>query len=89
MNWLLGLNKVWDALDGYKTYVAGAASALTGAAGLLNEVLPIIQHRSATELLGWAKDLPNDQSWLLLLTGLAALGLRHSHSKIDDKLSAN
>lgn len=86
MNWLLGLNKVWDALEGSKTYLAGGASVLTGLAGLLNELIPLIQHRNALEAWGFVKDLPQDQSWLMILSGLAVMGLRHSHQKLSDEL---
>ncbi len=81
MNWLLGLNKVWTALDGWKTYIAGGASLLTGVAGLLTEIVKLINDKSATEAFHWLQSLPQDQSWMLVLAGLAAIGLRHSDAK--------
>lgn len=88
MNWLLGLDKVWGVLDGWKTYIAGAASILTGLAGLLNEILPLIQGHSAMAALDFVKHLPNDQSWLLILAGLGAVGLRHSNDKLAGQIAA-
>lgn len=83
-----GLGWVWEKLDGYKTYVGGASGVFLGAAGLLQEIVTLVDHKNYAEVLAWARALPHDQSILAILAGLAALGLRHSNQKLEDKVDA-
>lgn len=87
MNWLInkltGLGSLWEKADGAKTYIAGGASILTGAAGLLAEVAKLIADKNTLAVWAFVKSLPTDQSWLLILGGLTAVGLRHAIQKQD------
>ena len=87
MNWLLnkltGLGSVWDKANGAKTYIGGSIGMLSGAAGLLGEVLKLISDRNALEVWAWLKQLPSDQYVLTFAGGLAAVGLRHALAKQD------
>lgn len=92
-----GLAKVVEALDGYKTYLAGvslmltgAATAMTGAAGLLNEVLPL---HTLADYLAWMKALSHDTNMGLIAAGaamvskgLADIGNRHATAKLEAKM---
>lgn len=81
MNWLLGLGGLWTKVDGAKTYIAGSIGILSGAAGLLGEVVKLITDKSIIETWGWIKALPSDQYVLTFAAGLAAVGLRHAVAK--------
>ena len=76
-----GLSWVWGKLDGQKTRIAGAAAILTGAGGLLLELLPLIAAKDFALLLKFVQGLPSDQAWLMLVGGLATLGLGHKAEK--------
>lgn len=79
---LSGLGWVWEKIDGYKTKLAAAAGILSGAAGLIGEIVPLLDKRSFAALLEFVKHLPQDPAWLLLVGGLGALGLGHKADKI-------
>lgn len=82
IDWLIGVPKyVWDYVDGAKTYIAGTVSILTGAAGILQELSVPLQAHSASAVWMVLKGLPHDNSWLMIVGGLTALGLRHSQAK--------
>ena len=88
MNWLInligkwsGVGKVWDALDGWKTKLAAGASILSGISGLILKALPLIDKHDLAAVLEFAKSVPQDQSWLLIVGGFAALGLGHKIEK--------
>ncbi len=76
-----GIGTLWGFLDGKKTKIAGVASLLTGAAGVASQIAPLIDKHDAAAVFAFIKGLPADQSWLMLLGGLGALGLRHSIEK--------
>lgn len=88
MNWLLGLDKVWDKLDGSKTYLGGGIALLQGAAGLLSEILKLVADKDALEVWNFVKGLPADQNVALLAAGLVAVGLRHAVAKAADAPAA-
>lgn len=76
-----GLGWIWTALDGWKTYIAAAIAILTGLAGLLQELAPILAAHNAGGVLAFVQGLPKDQAWLTLVGGVGMLGLRHSVAK--------
>ena len=76
-----GLGFVWSKIDGSKTYLAGSASILSGVAGLIQEFLAVEGKHDFSALLTFAKDLPQDSCWLMILAGAAAIGIRHSQDK--------
>jgi hypothetical protein len=79
-----GVSKLWGFLDGSKTKVAGVAGLLTGAAGIVGQLVPLIEKHDAAAFFNFAKGLPTDQSWLMLVGGLATLGLGHKLEKAAD-----
>ncbi len=82
IDWFIGVPKsVWDAVDGAKTYIAGAVSLLTGAAGILQELAVPLAAHSVSGVWSVIKGLPHDNSWLMIVGGLTAVGLRHSQAK--------
>ena len=90
-NWVInlvakigGISRLWGVLDGYKTKIAGVASLLSGLAGIAAQLVPLIDKHDFAAFLAFAKGLPADQSWLLLLGGLGALGLGHKLEKAAD-----
>lgn len=91
MSWVInmvaklgGVSKLWGFLDGYKTKVAGVAGLLSGAAGLAQQVVVLIDKHDAAAVLAFIKALPTDQSWLALLAGLATLGIGHKLEKASE-----
>ena len=78
---IAGVGKIWALLNGKKSYVAGTAGVLTGAAGLLLEITALIEKQDIAAVIEFGKNLPADQNWLTLLAGLATLGLRHAIEK--------
>ena len=76
--WFSGANKVVAWLDGRKSYLSAAALILSGAAGLLTEVVAL---KDAAAIFEFAKKLPQDQALQLILNGLGILGLRHAIGK--------
>lgn len=82
-----GLGFIWEKVDGAKTYIAAAASILSGAAGLLQEFLAVEGKHDFSALLAFAKDLPQDNCWLMILAGMGAIGLRHSMEKAAQSLA--
>lgn len=99
MKWLLnllaklsGAGKLWSALDGKKSYLAGGSQLAGGAASILSGVAALLAQGAALgslgDAVGWAKGIPQDQAWGLVLLGwkmvadgLATVGLRHAHEK--------
>lgn len=76
-----GVSKVWDILDGKKTYATAALGILTSLAGLGVELAPILAAHNTAGLLVFAQALPHDASWLSLLAALGLLGLGHKAEK--------
>lgn len=78
---LSGAGWVWNKLDGYKTYGAGALSILVGLAGVGQELSPILAGHDAGALWAFLKLLPKDQAFLMLMLGLKAIGIGHKLDK--------
>lgn len=76
-----GISKLWGFLDGYKTKVAGVASLLSGLAGIIAQIAPLIEKHDAALVLKFIQGLPTDQSWLMLIAGLGVLGVGHKLEK--------
>lgn len=76
-----GISKLWGFLDGKKTAVAGVASILTGLAGIVGQLIPLIEGKDAAAWIAFAKGLPADQSWAMVVGGLAVLGVGHKIEK--------
>lgn len=78
---LSGLGWLWDAVDGYKTYVAAALGILSGLAGVGQELLTPLSAHDAGAALAVLRHLPQDPAWLALVGGLATLGVGHKLDK--------
>lgn len=78
---LAGVQKVWAALDGKKTYAAAGLGIVTSLAGLGVEVAPILASHNTAALIGFVQHLPGDPSWLSLLASFGLLGLGHKADK--------
>ena len=76
-----GVSKLWGFLDGYKTKVAGVGAMLAGLAGLTAQIVVLIESKDASAVFAFAKGLPTDQSLMMFLGGLGALGLGHKAEK--------
>lgn len=76
-----GLEWLWGALDGYKTYLSAAIAILTGLAGVLQEASPLLAAHNAGALFAFLKALPHDNSWIILVGGLGTLGIGHKLDK--------
>lgn len=76
-----GLGKLWGWTDGKKTYISAAIAILSGLAGLLGNLLPLVAAHNAAGILAFVKTLPSDQAWLMLVGGLASLGIGHKLDK--------
>ena len=86
LGWLAnaaGLSKVWDFMDGKKTYAAAGLGILTSVAGLAVELAPILSAHNTPGLIGFIQHLPSDPSWLSLVAAFGLLGLGHSNKKIE------
>ena len=76
-----GISKLWGFLDGYKTKIAGVSSLLTGLAGVVAQLAPLVDKHDAAALFAFIKGLPADQSWMMLIAGLGLLGIGHKLEK--------
>jgi hypothetical protein len=76
-----GISKLWGFLDGYKTKVSGVASLLSGLAGILGQLVPLIEAKDAAAAWAFASGLPANPAWLLLVGGLGLLGVGHKLEK--------
>lgn len=72
-----GVNKLWDMMDGKKTYAAAGLGILTSLLGLGTEVAPILAAHNTAGLIEFIKNLPQDVSWLSLIGSLGAIGIGH------------
>lgn len=75
-----GLGWVWDKIDGHKTKIGSVAAILSGAGGVLAQLVPLIAAQDFGAVLAWAQGLPADPAWQLLVGGFIGLGIGH---KID------
>ena len=76
-----GFNKVWDFMDGKKTYAAASFGILTSLVGLGGELAPILASHNTAGLIAFIKHLPADASWLSLMASFGLLGLGHKADK--------
>ena len=90
MNWLInmagkwsGLSFIWAKIDGFKTYLAASVSILSGCAGLLQEFLAVEGKHDFSAMLAFCKDIPQDNCWLMILAGCAAIGIKHGQDKVQ------
>lgn len=84
-----GMGWIWDKVDGYKSYLAAFAAMLTGLLGLLDELIPILNGHKIMPLIQFIRDLPQDQSWLMVVGGLAVLGISHKIAKASETADIN
>lgn len=78
-----GITNVFSFMDGYKTKVGGLALVLSGLAGILTQVSGMtfdVQH-----VLEFVQTIPTNSSWLVMLNGLAVLGIGHKIEKKESK----
>lgn len=78
---LAGVQKLWDFMDGKKTYAAAALGILSSLAGLGLEVAPILSVHNTAGLIGFIQQLPHDSAWLSLVASVGLLGLGHKAEK--------
>ena len=81
--WLSGAGpKLWEKVDGCKTYLAVALKVLTGLAGLIGELQPALESHNLGAVAVFCKGLSTDPNWKALTDALLALGIGH---KLDKK----
>lgn len=78
-----GITKLWGFLDGYKTKIGGTATFLAGLAGLLAQIVALIESKDASAVLHFVQGLPSDQSVLAMTAGLGIMGLAHKAEKSE------
>jgi len=83
-----------EKINGYKTYIAGiglilsgAATTLTGVVTMINQLIPLT---TLSDYYEFFKNIGGDPAAGVLVTGfttlcagLAAVGLKHSHEKLE------
>lgn len=72
-------------LDGKKSYMVGAATILTGAAGLLTELA------NASGMLGYlsfVQHAASDPNWLMILAGCGVIAGKSAVAKVAAAVSA-
>lgn len=79
-----GAAKLWDFLDGKKSNIAGFSALLTGLAGVVAQLVPILAAKDFALLLTFAQGLPADPAFQMLLGGLATLGIAGKVVKAAD-----
>jgi hypothetical protein len=86
MKWIInlvgkysGLSMVWDKMNGYKTKIGGVALVLSGLAGILAQLAAM--SFDTASVLAFVKGISTDPSFLVLLNGLAVLGIGHKIEK--------
>lgn len=84
-----GAGWVWEKLDGKKTNISGIASILSGAAALIIEFLAIGGKHDFAAVITFIKGLPTNPSWMMILAGLAALGIGGKIQKNTDATEAS
>ena len=77
-----GFNWVWEKTDGVKSYLAGVATILTGAAGLIQDYLAATQAHNFATALTFIETANKDPNWLKMLAGFALIAAAHKAEKI-------
>lgn len=86
--WLSGSGpKLWDKVDGAKTYLAVAAKVFTALAGFLAELQPQLDAHNLGALVMFCKAISTDPNWKMMTDALLALGLGHKAQKIANALT--
>jgi hypothetical protein len=76
-----GVARLWGVLDGQKTRISGVASLLSGLAGIVGQLVPLIEAKDAALFVTFFTSLPANPAWLLLVGGLGILGVGHKLEK--------
>ena len=80
--WVSGIGpKLWEKADGAKTYIAVTLKILTGLAGLLGELQPILEAHNLGGVATFCKGLSANHNWNTITDALLALGIGHSIKK--------
>lgn len=99
---MLGCGKLLtaiDALDGYKTYIAGTCKMLTGAAAILGALTSFLPHLATGHGLSGViavltgPDFPVAKAaisggWLVMLMGLSDIAKAHASEKLSAQVQA-
>ena len=72
---LSGAGAIWGYLDGKKSNIAGFSALLTGLAGVVAQLVPLLAKKDFAALLAFAQAMPADPAFQMLLGGLATLGI--------------
>ena len=78
-----GANRIWGFLDGKKSNIAGFSALLTGLAGVVAQLVPILAAKDFSLLLAFGQGLPADPAFQMLLGGLATLGIAGKVTKAE------
>ena len=76
-----GAGRLWQAIDGYKSYGSASLGILTGLLGVLNGMVPYLTSHDLAGLWGFITRLPMNDSWLLLVASFGGLGVLHKWEK--------
>lgn len=83
----LGIKKVWDLVDGYKTYLSAGLKALTAVVALLTELKGPVAAHDAGAVFHFLQALSHDPNWAALLDAGLALGIGHKIDKAAASVS--
>ena len=84
---LFGGKKLWAMLDGMKLYLTGAATILTGAAGLIQEYLAIAGAHNLATLWTFVQGFPKDSNYGMVLAGFGIIAAAHKAQKVIDAVN--
>ena len=76
-----GLKNVQDWMSGKKTYLAGSILILQGALEIVNQFVAL---GGASDILAFVKTIMSSNGMILILNGLAAMGLRAAVDKVSN-----
>jgi len=80
--WMSGRGPLlWGKVDGAKTYIAVALKLLTGLAGLLGELQPMLEAHNLGAVAVFCKGLAADPNWKMITDAFLALGIGHKIEK--------
>lgn len=88
-DWLLnlvakvsGVGRLWDWLDGKKSYGTGALTILGGVLGVGTELAPLLAAHNTAGLVTWATHVNSDPAYLAILAGAAIIAGAHKAEKV-------